>query len=30
MWTAIDKAVTDKAPAAVLFTPKRVDFVSPG
>lgn len=27
-WTAIDKAVTDAAPAAVLFTPKRVDFVS--
>ena len=28
MWAEIDKAVTDKAPAAVLFTPKHVDFVS--
>jgi peptide/nickel transport system substrate-binding protein len=28
MWAEIDKAVTDKAPAAVLFTPKHLDFVS--
>ncbi|QDL91388.1 ABC transporter substrate-binding protein [Paroceanicella profunda] len=28
MWTEVDHAVTDAAPAAVLFTPKRVDFVS--
>ncbi|RWQ24676.1 ABC transporter substrate-binding protein [Mesorhizobium sp.] len=28
LWTAIDKGVTDKAPVAVLFTPKRVDVVS--
>jgi peptide/nickel transport system substrate-binding protein len=28
IWTEIDKMVTDKAPAAFLFTPKRVDFVS--
>ena len=28
IWTAVDKAVTDAAPAAVLFTPKRVDFIS--
>lgn len=28
IWTGVDKAVTDAAPAAVLFTPKRVDFVS--
>jgi peptide/nickel transport system substrate-binding protein len=28
MWAEIDKAVTDKAPAAALFTPKHVDFVS--
>ena len=28
MWSEIDKAVTDKAPAAALFTPKHVDFVS--
>jgi peptide/nickel transport system substrate-binding protein len=28
MWTEIDKAVTDKAPAAALFTPKHLDFVS--
>jgi peptide/nickel transport system substrate-binding protein len=27
-WAEIDKAVTDKAPAAALFTPKHVDFVS--
>ncbi len=28
MWAEIDKAVTDKAPAAALFTPKHVDFIS--
>jgi peptide/nickel transport system substrate-binding protein len=28
MWAEIDKAVTDKAPAAGLFTPKHLDFVS--
>ena len=28
MWAEIDKAVTDKAPMAALFTPKHVDFVS--
>lgn len=28
IWTEVDKLVTDAAPAAVLFTPKRVDFVS--
>ncbi|MGQ9367901.1 ABC transporter substrate-binding protein [Azospirillum sp. ST 5-10] len=28
IWTEVDRMVTDKAPAAVLFTPKRVDFVS--
>jgi peptide/nickel transport system substrate-binding protein len=28
MWAEIDKAVTDKAPAVFLFTPKHVDFVS--
>lgn len=28
LWTEVDKDVTDAAPAAVLFTPKRVDFVS--
>ena len=28
IWTEVDKMVTDAAPAAVLFTPKRVDFVS--
>ncbi|TIT24857.1 MAG: ABC transporter substrate-binding protein [Mesorhizobium sp.] len=28
LWTAIDKAVTDEAPVAVLFTPKRVDVIS--
>ena len=28
MWTEVDKAVTDKAPMAALFTPKRIDFVS--
>ncbi len=27
-WAAIDKAVTDSAPAAALFTPKHLDFVS--
>ncbi|ABC22978.1 ABC transporter substrate-binding protein [Rhodospirillum rubrum] len=27
-WTAIDKAITDKAPVAVLFTPKQVTFLS--
>ncbi|KTR07312.1 peptide ABC transporter substrate-binding protein [Aureimonas ureilytica] len=28
IWSEVDKMVTDAAPAAVLFTPKRVDFVS--
>jgi peptide/nickel transport system substrate-binding protein len=28
MWADIDKAVTDAAPMAALFTPKRIDFVS--
>ena len=28
MWAEIDRAVTDKAPMAALFTPKHVDFVS--
>ena len=28
MWAEVDKAVTDKAPMAALFTPKHVDFVS--
>ena len=28
MWTEIDKAITDKAPMAALFTPKHLDFVS--
>ncbi len=28
MWTEIDRAVTDLAPMAALFTPKRIDFVS--
>ena len=28
MWAKIDKEVTDKAPAAILFNPKHVDFVS--
>ncbi len=28
MWAEIDKAVTDSAPAAALFTPKHLDFVS--
>jgi peptide/nickel transport system substrate-binding protein len=28
MWAEIDKAVTDQAPAAALFTPKHLDFVS--
>ena len=27
-WAEIDQAVMDKAPAAPLFTPKHVDFVS--
>jgi peptide/nickel transport system substrate-binding protein len=27
-WAAIDKLVTDQSPAAVLFTPKHLDFVS--
>lgn len=27
-WAEIDKAVTDQAPAAALFTPKHLDFVS--
>ena len=28
LWTEVDKAVTDAAPMAALFTPKRIDFVS--
>ena len=28
VWAEIDKAVTDKAPLAALFTPKHIDFVS--
>ena len=28
MWAEVDKAMTDKAPMAVLFTPKHVDFTS--
>jgi peptide/nickel transport system substrate-binding protein len=28
VWAEIDKAVTDKSPAAALFTPKHLDFVS--
>jgi peptide/nickel transport system substrate-binding protein len=28
LWAEIDREVTDKAPVAVLFTPKHVDFVS--
>jgi peptide/nickel transport system substrate-binding protein len=28
MWAEIDKAVTDQAPMAAMFTPKHVDFVS--
>lgn len=28
MWAEVDKAVTDKAPLAALFTPKHIDFVS--
>jgi peptide/nickel transport system substrate-binding protein len=28
MWADVDKAVTDHAPAAFLFTPKHVDFTS--
>jgi peptide/nickel transport system substrate-binding protein len=28
MWADIDKAITDLAPAAALFTPKHLDFVS--
>jgi peptide/nickel transport system substrate-binding protein len=27
-WAAVDKAMTDQAPAAVLFTPKYIDFLS--
>jgi peptide/nickel transport system substrate-binding protein len=27
-WTVIDRAITDKAPAIVLFTPKYIDFLS--
>lgn len=29
MWAMIDKEITDAAPAAALFQPKRVDIVSP-
>jgi peptide/nickel transport system substrate-binding protein len=28
MWVDIDRMVTDQAPMAALFTPKRIDFVS--
>ena len=28
VWAEIDRAVTDKAPMAALFTPKHIDFVS--
>lgn len=28
IWTEVDKAVTDAAPMAALFTPKHIDFVS--
>jgi peptide/nickel transport system substrate-binding protein len=28
IWAQIDKEVTDKAPAAALFTPKNVDFIA--
>jgi peptide/nickel transport system substrate-binding protein len=28
MWAEVDKAVTDAAPMAALFTPKHIDFVS--
>jgi peptide/nickel transport system substrate-binding protein len=28
IWAEVDKAVTDAAPMAALFTPKRIDFVS--
>lgn len=28
IWADVDKAVTDKAPMAALFTPKHIDFVS--
>ena len=28
IWTEVDRMVTDKAPAAPLFTPKHIDFVS--
>ena len=28
LWAGIDKSVTDAAPAAILFTPKHLDFVS--
>lgn len=27
-WTAVDKAMTDQAPAAIMFTPKYIDFLS--
>lgn len=28
LWTEVDHAITDQAPVAVLFTPRRVDFIS--
>ena len=28
MWAEVDKAITDQAPAAALFTPKHLDFTS--
>lgn len=28
LWAGIDKSVTDAAPAAIMFTPKHLDFVS--
>ena len=28
LWAAIDRRVTDAAPAAVFFNPKQIDFVS--
>jgi peptide/nickel transport system substrate-binding protein len=28
LWAQVDKKVTDASPAAVLFSPKNVDFVS--
>ncbi len=28
MWAEVDKAVTDQSPAAALFTPKHLDFIS--